>query len=83
MVQNKKVKEKTDKDIANVVLDVFVNNTTSKYFMGHKRNKEVPSQMVLKTVKTEEGTWIFKILDGNMKICKYNIEKSLAEVMNF
>ena len=76
-------KAEIDKDVANVVLDVFVNNTTSKCFMGHKRNKEIPSQVILKTVKTEEGTWIFKILDNNMKICKYNIEKSLAEVMNF
>ncbi len=66
-----------------LMLELFVSNNCSKDFIGYRNNQETPSQALFKTLKTEAGTWLFKVWNGNVKICRCNNDKALSEVLGF
>lgn len=64
-------------------LNVLTGFVASKDFTGYRQNQETPSQALFKTVKTQKGTWLYKILNGFVKIRRCNPDEALSEVLNF
>jgi hypothetical protein len=77
------VKGDIDISEAQLALKEFVNNTESREFIGYRKNQEIPSEALFKTVKTQEGTWLFKIQNDQTHIFRCGIQKSLGELLNF
>jgi hypothetical protein len=68
---------------AQLALELFTKNRQAKDFIGVRPNQETPSEVLIKTVKTEEGTWIYKLWRNTMKIRRCNPAEALSEVLNF
>ncbi len=64
-------------------LDIFVNGKDSRDFAAYKQNQETPVSTLFRTIKTEAGTWLFKICNGSVKIFRCNPDKVLVELLNF
>ena len=64
-------------------LSAFTQNISFIDFVGYRNNQETPSQALFKITKTEDGTWLFKICKGNIKMLKCNAGKALSEIINF
>lgn len=64
-------------------LSAFTQHICSTDFIGYRNNQETPSQALFKIAKTEDGTWLFKICNRIVKLCKCNSDKALSEIINF
>jgi hypothetical protein len=66
-----------------LALTVFTGNDASRDFIGYRQNQETPSDALFKSIKTEDGTWLFKIWNDNVKMIRCNPDEALSEVLNF
>ena len=71
-----------DEEKARLALDIFSNYREARDYIGVSPNQETPSEIIFKTVKTEEGTWIYKLSRDTMKIRRCNPAEALSEVLN-
>jgi len=72
-----------DFDELQIAIELFLENKCSIDFIGYRNNQETPSQALFRSIKTEKGTWLYKIWNSNTKICKCSIDKALSEALYF
>lgn len=64
-------------------LSVFLDYPDQREFIGRRINQETPSEALFKTVRTDEGTWLFKMNKEHASILKMSSEKLLEEILYF
>src|SRR5690554_3125002 len=77
--------EISDKNVAHAqsALQLFVDQRSAKDFIGYRANQETASEAWFKTVKTEEGTWVFRIKNAMVRIYRKNPHEALVDILNF